>query len=581
MHPPRTLQKGVFRIQKSYAEYGKEGNYHGNRFSIRTFGAETGVAGEKVKVFLYGYVIHKKSDHQQIRIGPGEIEALYLENGRAFVAEIKGSFCIFIADERDQSYHFITDQLNSRLVYYSQTPDAFVLSSSLSALAMTLYSGQQTIKINQGAVLQKFLFNFTLNSETLLENISTLSPGNCYSFEGSKRTKREFFNTFNDLQLSGPVYSKSDGANHLIEILRTNINLGNDGPQNTAVPLTGGLDSRVILALLQDASDYQYYSYGQLFSYDITIARKVAKAMQLKYEPIDLAGEFTSDFARYAHSANLLSEGEGSFKNANFSYVYSQYYQQHSSLISGIFGSELIKNPTSTGLFLNADINKMLSHNNNNDHIKSIIEGLKTKINLSISASDAWDYLANVWQSTTVLNNNEPYPQKLFHYFIQTGIRKYFAKEIKIARLWKTIYHPFFDIDFIIALLKTPFPWVYNYNAKKNLIKNVQIHAVYALILREDKKLLQLMTTHGYKPAHLLHPIFYPILALRFFQHKKTMMRHSKIDFMDLYRANTRGLQSKGSKLAFLLNDNAPIADIEKLHSIEHFLFHLEQGLVP
>ena len=82
--------------------------------------------------------------------------------------------------------------------------------------------------------------------------------------------------------------------------------------QKIGISLTGGLDTRVILANMQLAEGkYPCYTFGGMYRdcYDVKVARKVAEACHQTHQTLYLDNKFLSDFSKYAEKTVYISDG--------------------------------------------------------------------------------------------------------------------------------------------------------------------------------------------------------------------------------------------------------------------------------
>src|SRR5262249_58024253 len=91
-------------------------------------------------------------------------------------------------------------------------------------------------------------------------------------------------------------------------------NLGRyfDGHQSIAMSLTGGLDTRMILACHNpDPDSLPCYTFGSMFreNQDVRVARRLAQICHQRHEVIVPGQEFLSKFPYYAQRAVYLSDG--------------------------------------------------------------------------------------------------------------------------------------------------------------------------------------------------------------------------------------------------------------------------------
>ena len=491
---------------------------------------------DQLLVSIYGecYLrINENENTSNHKLPAKEIKKLFLESGIHFLDQIKGSFILFIHDSNKGESYFIADPLCLKSLYYVKHADGLVFASSLAILKNTLKDLDFQIEYDGASLIEYYLFDFILGDQTMLKDVRELQAGNFLKVANGEVELHQYCNPFDLFPLRNEDFDESKSSRSLSNILKKNVELFTEGPQKTALALTGGYDSRSIAALVgSNYRDYQYYSYGSPQSWDIKIPQTLARKNQLKYQFIDLSTDFKQNFSKYALTSIQLGDGIAEANRANYTYVYSNYLQDKSSIISGLFGSELIKIPTSRGLFIDENILAVLRADQPEQKVDELIN--KMLVDKIFPASFVEEHRGEVLQR--ILNNpfvcnSLSIEKKLFYFILMVGGRKYFSKEMKLERFYIKNKTPFFDLDFVQALLRTPFPWVYNWTQEKSLINNLKIHKVYANFIAHNKGFMKTISTHGFAPMYLQSPIYYPFLAIQFAQTKKKISRESKLSF--------------------------------------------------
>ena len=491
---------------------------------------------EDILVLIHGNcypILDGNADIKRKKLLPRELAEKYRQSGNDVMRGLKGSFVIVVADRSKNKLNVYTDPLNLRTAYYTLQNGNLLISTSTTAIANYASAIGASMKVDKRAMLDLFLFDFTLDDHTFLQDVRELGPGSRLSVSDGKLSVTKWFDAFREFNLSGKTMNAKDGAKLVRTVLSDNIQLYNEGPENTAVALTGGFDSRSIAALLNGPmSDFTFFSYGSGQSWDVSIPQTIARRLNLKYLPIDLGQDYRTSFSEYSDLAVQLSDGAAEYSHANIPYVYSNFLLDKTSILTGLFGSELIKTPSSRGLFLDTNSIALLSSNNPADTMHTIFTQMdESGIDLPFSDKETREEMIEMVRNHPYINNDLPSNEKFFYYMLMVGVRKYFRKETKIQRFWKNNLHPFFDIEFIGKLLETPFPWVYNFSQQKSLIKNISIHKLYGSIIHENPQLSDIVSTHGYRPRHLVHPLGIPMIALEYFMNKKKISAASSLSF--------------------------------------------------
>ena len=98
----------------------------------------------------------------------------------------------------------------------------------------------------------------------------------------------------------------------LREVLCRNLPRYFGGEERIGMSLTGGLDSRIVMALGNPSpGSLPCYSFGGVFreSEDVMLARKIAQTCGQHYEIISVGKEFLSRFPHYAERTVFLTDG--------------------------------------------------------------------------------------------------------------------------------------------------------------------------------------------------------------------------------------------------------------------------------
>lgn len=493
-------------------------------------------ADEDCFVAVYG-ICYSRLEAEVIdpgkRLNADSLHALYQSRQLDFLKQLKGEFILIIADHRRGKTYFIADPLNVKSVYYYNAPAGLLFSSSLYGLSKLMKAAGIEPEWDGASFLEYYLFDFILGDETGLKEVRELQAGEMLTVQEGYGKAGAYCDPFELFALTDQPLSEQRSATLLSDILRRNIALFSDGPEHTAIALTGGYDSRSIAALAgSNFQDYQYYSYGHPGSWDIKVPKLLARKNNLSHLSIDLSSDFKRDYSRYALQAIRLGDGIGEASRANYPFVYANHLKDKQSIITGLFGSELIKNPSTRGAFIDENMISVLRAEDTEARLHELYDQMLDEGAVSRAFGEL--HRQTVVQralNNPYVNNGLEMNQKFFYFVLMIGVRKYFAKEIKLERFFIHNRPPFFDVDFIEALLRTPFPWVYNWTQEKSLVKNLKIHRIYANFISHNRALLDTISTHGFKPKYLRSKWLYPILAYQFWQMKKKITRESQISF--------------------------------------------------
>jgi asparagine synthetase B (glutamine-hydrolysing) len=482
-----------------------------------------------VEVYIYGYCFPRSDSkffEEHKRLTAAQVAFAYGKLQQHFLKEIKGSFSLLIYDKERQQVQLFTDPLNVRPMYYHAHGSKLAVSTSLSALVQFMQETGQEVAVDEASVMEYYLFEYVLNDQTYVRSVSSMPAGGWLSFIEDGLEVRQYWDPFEDLNKFEIRYNEEEAIEKLEAVLKHNIDLYLSGNRPTAVALTGGYDSRTNLALLGDrAKDFLFYSYGVEDTYDLGIPLEIAKKLNLKFKPIYLSRRYQESYSENARQAIGMGDGIAEASRANYLYAFKELGKEYDSILTGLFGSELIKHPTSVGNFIDQNSKRLLNSDKPGEVLEEILKESQAEgyIQPAMLRENRQELEGRVMGNPYInfKNKDTSLAQKYFYFLLMVGVRKYFMKEMKVERPYVENLHPFLDIEFVETLLQTPFPWVYHWTGKKNLVKSIQTHRLYvSLIHKNEPRLSNILSTHAYKPRYLLNKATLPLMALQYWYYK-------------------------------------------------------------
>ncbi len=237
---------------------------------------------ETYYLLIEGFVLPRrdyKGPHAGLSAGELVIR-LYREHGEDFIRYVKGNFVILLVNP-DGEFLLFTDHLGLKKFFYYHSPGTgdFFLSNRLEAV-----SGLVETEVDPVSVAMSAMVHHYIDGRTFLKDIRYTSPASHVHYNVFKRELR-FGNYWDCAELMNLEITETaplDMAGEFKGILGDY--LKHLSPSRISVTLTGGLDSRTILAALLDLGVQPHtFTYGHPQSPDAVTARNVAKAVDLKY----------------------------------------------------------------------------------------------------------------------------------------------------------------------------------------------------------------------------------------------------------------------------------------------------------
>jgi asparagine synthase (glutamine-hydrolysing) len=282
------------------------------------------------------------SDDRRPRPGDArELMALYERKGDSFLLDLNGWFAGVLVDTKRQRAVLFNDRFGMHRIFYAETADALVFASEAKSVLAVV---PQCRRLNPTAVGQLLTFGSVFGGATLFTDLQVLPPGSSWQLTRGGASKKTYFDIATWEQQprrDAPAFYPALKQN-LSRILPAYYR----AHKNTAISLTGGLDTRIIVAGRPPLeTPTPCYTYGGLYRdcYDVRTAAKVAAVAQQPYQVIPLGRDFFDNFAGYAERTVWLTDGYLDICGAHELY-FSQRARNISPVrITGNYGSEVLR----------------------------------------------------------------------------------------------------------------------------------------------------------------------------------------------------------------------------------------------
>src|SRR5436190_8366021 len=186
-------------------------------------------------------LVHK--GHRLAKNGADWLVHLYEEEGDQFFERLNGLFSGLLIDKRQEKVFLFNDRFGSERIYWHRNGDGFYFASEAKALLRVL---PHLREFDPAGVAQFCAFGCTFNWQTLFRDIHLLPGGSIYSFENGNCEKRQYFDVQDWESL--PTLPSELFESRFEETFRRILPRYFESDLNTGISLTGGLDTRMIVA---------------------------------------------------------------------------------------------------------------------------------------------------------------------------------------------------------------------------------------------------------------------------------------------------------------------------------------------
>jgi asparagine synthase (glutamine-hydrolysing) len=202
----------------------------------------------------------------------------YEEYGKDFIKRLNGNFVILICDLKTGKVIIANDRYGFRVHYYAISNGKLLFAPEVKAILQ-----DETIKteLNDEAVAEYFAFGESWGDKTLFTGIQILTPASILSYDGQNLSIEKYWEFKYE-----PDYNKSENEfiDELVKTFKKAVKIRMDDNLRHGVTLSGGLDSRSVLAGIVPTKrkDCVACTFGPKDCDDVKNAKKVTKKAGIK-----------------------------------------------------------------------------------------------------------------------------------------------------------------------------------------------------------------------------------------------------------------------------------------------------------
>ncbi|MDC0476379.1 asparagine synthase-related protein [Alphaproteobacteria bacterium] len=252
-------------------------------------------ASLRLTVAVIGEIFNQNEVASSCNIDPPKnfsdlLLGIYKNGGLNHLDKINGLFCAFIADEREQAVHLITDRYASFPIHCYNGAKGFIFGTSIYTM---LKEGSIPRRACEIGVAQLFSLQRTVGSYTNISNVKPLPSGSITTLSRNGVSSKKYWHLrWNDQKLSD-----NEAAERLAAALTAAVDIqSTKGTANPGLLLSGGVDSRLILGCANNntLSCWTVASYRQ--NPEMAIAATAANLCDSKFHPIVVNPESILDW---------------------------------------------------------------------------------------------------------------------------------------------------------------------------------------------------------------------------------------------------------------------------------------------
>jgi asparagine synthase (glutamine-hydrolysing) len=249
----------------------------------------------------------KGRGHDLTSTGPYYLVHLYEEDS-SFPAGLNGRFHGLLVDRNRRTATLFNDRFGMHRLYYHERGDTFYFAAEAKAI---LAVRPELRSLDPRGAGEFVACGAVLENRTLFQGVLVLPPAAAWVFRnGSLERKASYFDPQeweSQEKLEPEPYYRE-----LRDVFARNIPRYFSGDQRIGMSLTGGLDTRMVLAWHKtQPGALPCYTFGSMLrdNHDVRVARRVAETYKQSHQAIAAGQEFLTQFPRYAERAVYLTDG--------------------------------------------------------------------------------------------------------------------------------------------------------------------------------------------------------------------------------------------------------------------------------
>jgi asparagine synthase (glutamine-hydrolysing) len=266
----------------------------------------------------------------------------YEEAGLPFLEKLNGMFCGVLADLRNKTVVLFNDRFGMNRIYWHESERGFYFSSEAKSLLRVL---PETRAFDLASLGEFVSGGCVLQNRTLFTGLRLMPGGSAWLFapDGTVQ-KKSYFDP--RIWESQPVLPPEEYYERLKATWLRLLPRYFAGREAAALSLTGGVDSRMILACAPvQPGGLACYTFGGPYRdcADVTVSRQVAKICGQPHRTIGLGEEFLSDFPAHVEKSVFITDGTLDPTGASDLYVNRIARGIAPVRVTGLNGGEILR----------------------------------------------------------------------------------------------------------------------------------------------------------------------------------------------------------------------------------------------
>ena len=255
---------------------------------------------------------------------------------------LNGRFHGVLVDRKRGSVMLFNDRYGMHRLYYHESSDAFYFASEAKAILAVC---PHTRRLDDRSLGEFVSCGAVLENRTLFRGIYALPPASSWTFRNGMLERKISYFQPKEWEEQEPLDAEAF-YQELRACFVRNLPRYFSGGQPIGMSLTGGLDTRMILANHNpESGSLPCYTFGSMFreNQDVRVARKVAEVCHQPFQVLAAGQTFLSKFPSYAERTVYLTDGCADVSRAPDLFLNEGARDIAPVRMTGLYGGELLR----------------------------------------------------------------------------------------------------------------------------------------------------------------------------------------------------------------------------------------------
>lgn len=258
-----------------------------------------------------------------------------------FPKGLNGRFHGLVANRHQGTATLFNDRYGLQRLYYHESKDTFYFAAEAKAILKVCPELRETDPRGIGEFIA---CGCVLENRTLFRGIYLLPQGSAWVFrDGAPEAKKSYFEP-KEWEQQEPLNAE-EYYRQLCNAFVSNLPRYFNGRERIGMSLTGGLDTRIIMAWHKaEPNSLPCYTWGSTYRdhEDVKLARRIAKICEQPHQVITAGPEFLSQFAHYAERSIFLTDACVDLSRSPDLYMQEKVREIAPVRMVGTYGSEIL-----------------------------------------------------------------------------------------------------------------------------------------------------------------------------------------------------------------------------------------------